>query len=222
MANFNCSFIALDNFNAFKDLFYLLMIGSGVGIRVLKSDVKKLPKIRTNIKIIHELYSPLPKEKRENLTSITFENNTAHIIIGDSKEGWVESLDYYLSILYKNEYREIKTIIFDYNNVRPKGEKLKTFGGTASGYESLREMFSKIDKIVKINCFGNLKKLQPMECLDIANIIGQNVVVGGVRRTSEVVLFDKDDQGILNAKNNLYEQVDGKWIKNGISHPLSR
>lgn len=75
-------------------------------------------------------------------------------------------------------------------------------------------MFSRIDKIVKINCHGNLKKLRPIDCLDIANIIGQNVVVGGVRRTSEVVLFDKDDQGILNAKNNLYEQVDGKWIKN--------
>ena len=143
--------------------------------------------------------------------------------MGDGKEGWVESLDYYLSILYKNEYREIKTIIFNYNNVRPKGEKLKTFGGTASGYESLREMFSKIDKTVKINCYGNLKKLRPIDCLDIANIIGQNVVVvvvvvggggGGIRRTSEVVLFDKNDQSILNAKNNLYEQVDGKWIKN--------
>ncbi|MCK4240476.1 MAG: ribonucleoside-triphosphate reductase, adenosylcobalamin-dependent, partial [Candidatus Atribacteria bacterium] len=214
MANFNCSFTILDNFSAFKDLFYLLMIGSGVGIRVLKSDVEKLPKVRTDVKIIHESYSPLPKAKREDLTSISFENNTAHIVIGDSKEGWVESLDYYLNILHKKEYREVKTIIFNYDYVRPKGEKLKTFGGTASGYESLREMFSKIDKIVKIDCYGNLKKLRPIDCLDIANIIGQNVVVGGVRRTSEVVLFDKDDQGILNAKNNLYIQVDGKWARN--------
>ncbi len=214
MANFNCSFTVLDNFNAFKDLFYLLMIGAGVGIRVLKSDVEKLPKVRTQVKIIHELYSPLPKDKRQDLTSITFEEDTAHIIIGDSKEGWVESLDYYLNILYKSEYRQINTIIFSYNNVRPKGEKLKTFGGTASGYESLREMFSKIDKIIKLDSYGNSKKLRPIDCLDIANIIGQNVVVGGVRRTSEVILFDKDDQEILNAKNNLYEQVEGKWVKN--------
>jgi ribonucleoside-diphosphate reductase alpha chain/ribonucleoside-triphosphate reductase len=214
MANFNCSFMILDNFNSFKDLFYLLMIGAGVGIRVLKSDVEKLPKVRTDVKIIHESYSPLPKDKREDLTSITFENNTAHIVVGDSKEGWVESLDYYLSILYKKEYREVKTIIFNYDYVRPKGEKLKTFGGTASGYESLREMFSKIDKIVKMDSYVNLKKLRPIDCLDIVNIIGQNVVIGGVRRTSEVVLFDKDDQGILNAKHNLYEQIDGKWIKN--------
>ncbi len=214
MANFNCSFTVLDKFSAFKDLFYLLMIGSGVGVRVLKSDIAKLPRIRTNIKIIHEAYSPVPRDQREDLTSITFRKDTAHIIVGDSKEGWVQSLDYYVGILSKKEYRQIDTIIFNYDHVRPKGEKLKTFGGTASGYESLERMFSKIDKIVKNDCFSHWKKLRPIDCMDIANIIGQNVVVGGVRRTSEVILFNRDDQDILNAKNSLYDQVDGKWVKN--------
>ncbi|MBP8718066.1 MAG: ribonucleoside-triphosphate reductase, adenosylcobalamin-dependent [Candidatus Atribacteria bacterium] len=214
MSNFNCSFTVLDKFSAFKDLFYLLMIGAGVGVRVLKSDVEKLPKVRTNIKIIHEAYSPVPKEQREDLTSVIFQKDTAHIIIGDSKEGWVEALDLFLNILSRKEYRQINTIIFNYDQVRPKGERLKTFGGTASGYESLERMFSRIDKIVKNNCLGQLKKLKPVDCLDIANIIGQNVVVGGVRRTSEVILFDSDDQDILNAKNNLYELIDGKWVKN--------
>jgi adenosylcobalamin-dependent ribonucleoside-triphosphate reductase len=32
-----------------------------------------------------------------------------------------------------------------------------------------------------------------------------------VRRTSEIILFDASDKEILNAKNDLYEQVDGKW-----------
>jgi len=214
MSNFNCSFTVLDKFSAFKDLFYLLMIGAGVGVRVLKSDVEKLPKVRTNIKIIHEAYSPVPKEQREDLTSVIFQKDTAHIIIGDSKEGWVEALDLFLNILSRKEYRQINTIIFNYDQVRPKGERLKTFGGTASGYESLERMFSRIDKIVKNNCLGQMKKLKPVDCLDIANIIGQNVVVGGVRRTSEVILFDPDDQDILNAKNNLYELIDGKWVKN--------
>ena len=214
MANFNCSFTVLDKFSIFKDLFYLLMIGSGVGVRVLKDDVQKLPKIRTNVKIIHEAYSPVPREDREDLTGITFQKDTAHIVVGDSKEGWVQSLDYYMSIISKKEYRDINTIIFNYDNVRPKGEKLKTFGGTASGYESLEKMFTKIDKVVKKDFFGQYKKLKPVDCMDIANIIGQNVVVGGVRRTSEVILFDPDDQDILNAKNNLYEQIDGKWVKN--------
>lgn len=214
MSNFNCSFTILDRFSAFRDLFYLLMVGAGVGVRVLKTDIQKLPKVRTNIKIIHESYSPVPKEEREDLTSIDFQKGTAHIIIGDSKEGWVQALEMYLNILSRKEFRQINTVIFNYDQVRPKGERLKTFGGTASGYESMERMFSKIDKVIKNNCFGQLKKLKPVDCMDIANIIGQNVVVGGVRRTSEVVLFDPDDQDILNAKNNLYEQIDGKWIKN--------
>lgn len=214
MSNFNCSFTILDRFSAFRDLFYLLMVGAGVGVRALKTDIQKLPRVRTNIKIIHESYSPVPKEEREDLTSIDFQKGTAHIIIGDSKEGWVQALEIYLNILSRKEFRQINTIIFNYDQVRPKGERLKTFGGTASGYESMEKMFTKIDKIIKSNCFGQLKKLKPIDCMDIANIIGQNVVVGGVRRTSEVVLFDPDDQDILNAKNNLYEQIDGKWVKN--------
>ena len=214
MSNFNCSFTVLDRFSAFRDLFYLLMVGAGVGARVLKTDVEKLPKVRTNVKIIHESYKPVPQEEREDLTSVTFKKNTAHVVIGDSKEGWVQALDIFLNILSRTEYHQIDTIIFNYDQVRPKGEVLKTFGGTASGYESLETMFYKIDKIIKSNCFTQLKKLKPVDCMDIANIIGQNVVVGGVRRTSEVILFDPDDQDILNAKNNLYEQKDGKWVKN--------
>ena len=48
-SNFNCAFTILDNFRAFEDIFYLSMVGAGVGFRVLKSDVDKLPKVRTDI-----------------------------------------------------------------------------------------------------------------------------------------------------------------------------
>jgi len=57
MANFNCAFEIINDFHAFRDLFYLLMIGSGVGVRILKSDIEQLPKIRGNYKIIHEDYT---------------------------------------------------------------------------------------------------------------------------------------------------------------------
>ena len=40
MANFNCSFQVVDSFAAFKDIFYLLIVGSGVCVRVLNSDVE--------------------------------------------------------------------------------------------------------------------------------------------------------------------------------------
>ncbi|TCK87963.1 ribonucleoside-diphosphate reductase alpha chain/ribonucleoside-triphosphate reductase [Natranaerovirga hydrolytica] len=216
MANYNCSFQVIDNFNAFKDLFYLLMIGSGVGVRILKSDVNKLPKIRTDFTLINEDYTPIPKNQREDSTSIHFSNNnTVKITIGDSKEGWVQSLDYFFKILYSNEYRNITTLIINYNHVRPKGEKLKTFGGTASGHSSLKNMFIKISSIIKKRGLLNDSqyiKLQPIDCLDFSNLIGENVVVGGVRRTAEIILVDPDDKEAIEAKSNLYKQIDGQWI----------
>ncbi len=215
MANYNCAFEIIDNFDAYRDLFYLLMIGSGVGVRVLKDDVKKLPKIRTDYELIHKDYSPVDYNDRKDSTSLNFVyNSTVHIIVGDSKEGWVQSLDFFLKLLYSNEYKNIKTIIVNYDNVRPHGEVLKTFGGTASGHQSLKNMFEKINKVVKKRSIldGDKKvKLKTIDCLDIANIIGENVVVGGVRRTAEIVLIDADDEECIDAKSNLYKQVDGKW-----------
>ena len=140
ISNYNCAFEVIDSFDSFKDLFYLLMVGSGVGVRILKEDVKQLPKIRTDYELIHQDYSPIPMEEREDSTSLHFSRNSSvKITVGDSKEGWTQALDYYIKVLYSNEYREIKTIVINYDNVRPKGEKLKTFGGTASGHESFEE-----------------------------------------------------------------------------------
>ncbi len=216
MANYNCAFEIIDNFEAYRDLFYLLMIGSGVGVRILKEDVKKLPKVRTDYELIHKDYSPVDYGDRQDNTSLSFSyNNTVHITVGDSKEGWVQSLDFFLKLLYSSEYRNIKTIIVNYDHVRPHGEVLKTFGGTASGHQSLKNMFEKINKVVQKR--GILEddkrvKLKSIDCLDMANIIGENVVVGGVRRTAEIILLDADDDECIDAKSNLYKQIDGQWI----------
>ena len=216
MSNFNCSFQVLDSFASFRDVFYLLMVGSGVGVRVLKSDVAKFPTIRTDVEVIHESYTPLLKSLRQDSTSLEFtHNDTVTITIGDSKEGWVQSLDYFFKVLYSSEYRKIKTVLLNYDNVRERGEKLKTFGGTASGHASMKNMFTKITKVVEkaaMRQAGPRTRLHPIDCLDIANIIGENVVVGGVRRTAEIVLIDADDDECIQAKNQLYKKVDEKWV----------
>ncbi len=216
MSNYNCAFQVIDNFTAFKDLFYLLMVGSGVGVRVLKDDVAKLPKVRSDFEVIHEDYTPIAMNQREDSTSMSFShNNIVTITIGDSKEGWTQSIDYFFKIIYSNEYRNINTVIINYNNVRPKGERLKSFGGTASGHQSIKNMFIKIVKVIKKRSVfdeNRFVKLRPIDCLDIANIIGENVVVGGVRRTAEIVLIDADDKECIEAKSNLYKQIDGQWI----------
>jgi ribonucleoside-diphosphate reductase alpha chain/ribonucleoside-triphosphate reductase len=178
--------------------------------------VAKLPPVRTDLEVIHESYTPMLKTLRQDSTSLEFtHNDTVKITIGDSKEGWVQSMDYFLKILYSGEYRKIKTVILNYDHVRSKGEKLRTFGGTASGHSSMKNMFIKIFKVIEKaghRSTTNKVKLLPIDCLDIANIIGENVVVGGVRRTAEIVLIDQDDKDCIQAKSELYKKVGEKWV----------
>jgi len=213
MSNFNCSFEIIEDFESFIDLFYLLMLGSGVGVRILREDVNQLPSVRTSCEIIHKDYHGCLAEDRAENTSLIFDNQVAKIIIGDSKNGWVDALKYYLSLITEQQFKAVKTIIFNYDSVRPSGERLKTFGGTASGHEALKNVFTKIDRIIKNkSAIGTKVKLKPIDCLDICNIIGEGVVVGGVRRTAEISLFDSDDEECINAKSDLYKEVEGQWI----------
>ena len=220
LSNFNCAGVVVDDFEAFKDLFYLLMIGAGCGVRVLPEDVEKLPKIRSDVEIIHMAYQPV-KERNEH-TSLVFTKDMAKIIVGDSREGWVQVIEYFFRLLWSKEYRGIKTIVMDYNHIRRKGERLKTFGGTASGHKSLQNMFVKIGNVInRISARekDSWVKLRALDCLDICNIIGENVVVGGIRRTSEIGLISPDDEESINAKENLYSHNEGRWeINQDIIH----
>jgi len=214
--NFNCTFNIIDSFNAFKDIFYLCLVGAGVGFRILKSDVENLPKVRTNLKLFHDDYYPKAKNERKDNTSLTYQDNeTVTLEIGDSKAGWVQGLEYYFKIITDSDYKNIKNLIINYDMVRPKGEPLKTFGGTASGHSSIKNMFVKINKIIQgYSTLTERIKLQPIDCLDIATIIGENVVVGGVRRTALIGLIDWDDKEAVEAKDNLYILKDGEWVSN--------
>ncbi len=223
LANFNCAFEVIDSFKSFKDLFYLLMLGCGVGVRVLDEDVASMPKVRTNYTIIHQDYTSKPKlERLENTSLNFFADDSCEIIVGDSKEGWIESLSFYFELITEHNYRGIKNIFIDYSNVREKGERLRKFGGTASGHESLKNMFRKIDKVIKKRALSISQKkvrLSSIDCMDIANIIGENVVVGGVRRTAEMVIIDQNDKEAINAKSELYTFENNKWqINQEIAH----
>ena len=86
-------------------------------------------------------------------------------------------------------------------------------------------MMAMLDKIHKVITMAGVRygerltRLAPLDLLDIANIIGENVVSGGVRRTSEIGLIDQDDQDCIKAKSNLYRQVNGRWeIDKSIAH----
>ncbi|MGG1659548.1 ribonucleoside-triphosphate reductase, adenosylcobalamin-dependent [Brevibacillus sp. NRS-1366] len=217
LGNFNCSFINISSWDDLGDLFYLLMVGTGVGFKCTKKMAAGLKKIRVNTSLLHSDYKPVQVSQRLEQTQLTlFENGFAKIYVGDSKEGWVEALRTYLRLLTDPNYEQVHTVKISYNSVRPKGERLKTFGGTASGYEPLKEMFEGINKVLKNQIDPTLSPIQfaekgfgsvrPIHILDIGNLIGANVVVGGVRRTAEIFLLDADD----------YESMFAKYGINGI------
>lgn len=81
--------------------------------------------------------------------------------------------------------------------VRSKGAVISGFGGTASGPDDLVNGLEEIIKILN-NKAG--KKLQPIDCLDIMNIIGMIVVAGNVRRSAQLAIGDPDDIEFLKAK----------------------
>ena len=222
LANFNCSFINIRSWDDLGDLFYLLMVGTGVGFKATKEFAEELAPIRTNTTLINAPYEPVAKSERlEKSKFVDLGNGFAKIYVGDSKEGWVEALRLYFDILTVRE--EIHTVKISYNSVRPKGERLNTFGGTASGHEPLAEMFAGIDRVLKNQIDPTLApietdekgygKVRPVHILDIGNLVGANVVVGGVRRTAEIFLFDADDYESMLAKYG----INGIWTEDQLA-----
>jgi adenosylcobalamin-dependent ribonucleoside-triphosphate reductase len=213
LANFNCSFLNITSWDDMGDLFYLLLVGTGVGFKITKNMADQLPALRTDTDLIHSEYKPVPVKDRLEHTEVKLIGcGYAKLYIGDSKEGWVDALRWYFKLLTEPDYEHIHTVKISYNSIRPAGERLKTFGGTASGYEPLRDMFDGFNRILKNEIDPSLApitdgKVRPIHILDMANFIGYNVVVGGVRRTAEIALFDSDDWESILAKYG----INGIW-----------
>lgn len=233
LANFNCSFVNIQSFEDIGDLFYLLLVGTGVGVRSSKDGARNLPALRNDVKIVHEPFiQRYPVVKISDTSEFLINGGTKLVVhIGDSKEGWVNALRILFRALQgEGEYKDLEEIGFYYDYIRPKGSRLHTFGGTASGHEPLLEMFKGIEKVILgqldttiappmpaivpiaenvngVKLSDNKVQLRPVHILDIANLIGNNVVVGGVRRTAEIFLFDEDDYESLLAKYG----INGIW-----------
>jgi ribonucleoside-diphosphate reductase alpha chain len=113
LAQFNCSFIAIDDVRAFDEALYILMNGVGLGFSAESQYVSQLPRINEH-----------------------FENTGTTIVVEDSKAGWARAFRELLGLLYAGQVPRI-----DPTKVRPAGARLKTFGGRASGPQPLVDLF---------------------------------------------------------------------------------
>jgi ribonucleoside-triphosphate reductase (thioredoxin) len=114
------------------------------------------------------------------------------IVVEDSKLGWAKAFKKLLSSLWEGDIPQ-----FDYTKVRPAGARLKTFGGRASGPEPLKRLFDFTTEIFKE---AKGRKLNSIEVHDIMCMVGEIVVVGGVRRSALISLSNLTDKRMREAK----------------------
>ena len=114
IAGYNCSFVSVDRPQAFDEILYVLMNGTGVGFSVERQFVGNLPTIAEQ-----------------------FYNSDTTIVVQDSKMGWAKAFKELVAMLYHGQIPK-----WDLSKVRPAGAPLKTFGGRASGPEPLESLFN--------------------------------------------------------------------------------
>jgi ribonucleoside-diphosphate reductase alpha chain len=178
-AGYNCSYLPVDNPVAFDEAMFILLCGTGVGFSVERQYVNQLPEVPSRI-----------------YPSDTF------IVVHDSKEGWAKSLRQLVALLYSGEAAK-----WDVSNVRRAGERLKTFGGRASGPAPLEDLFRFVTRIFK---GAQGRKLTSLECHDIMCKIGEVVVVGGVRRSAMISLSNLSDDRMRHAKSGAWWEQNGQ------------
>ena len=170
---YNCSFIAPARWQDFAEIMYISMCGTGVGFSVERQTVESLPLIK------RQTGKKLPV-----------------FVIGDSKEGWGDALAHGMSAWALGTDVE-----FDYSRIRPRGARLKTMGGRASGPEPLRNL---LDFTRERMLARQGRHLTTLDVHDIVCKIGEIVVAGGVRRSALISLSDLDDVDMREAKNGQF------------------
>lgn len=155
------------------------MLGCGVGFNIQKEYVYELPKVSG------EFGKPVRQD-----------NASADFIVPDTREGWVKLLEYTLRSAFPTG-SDKNTFTYSTQLIRGAGAAIRGFGGVASGAEALCNGINDIAGVLE-NRKG--KKLRPIDCLDIMNIIGAIVVSGNVRRSAQIAIGDMDDVQYLRSK----------------------
>lgn len=168
---FNCAFIAPQCLRDFAEVMYLLMCGCGVGFSVEQTTVDNFP--------------PIAEQGARTPQGVH--------VVPDSTEGWCDAL-----LLGMQVWWEGGDIDFDFSQVRPEGERLRTKGGRASGPEPLRDLLTFTRKVI-LGAQG--RAITSLEMHDILCMIGSVVVAGGVRRSAMISLSDLDDEAMAHAKS---------------------
>lgn len=170
---YNCAFTAPSSWKDFGEIMYILMCGTGIGFSVERQNVELLPIIKRQTGKKHP-----------------------DLVIEDNKEGWANAL-----VKGMTMWSEGEDIAFSYSKIRPKGARLNTMGGRASGPEPLKNLLD-FARGKMLSRQG--RHLTTLDAHDIICKIGEIVVAGGVRRSALISISDIDDYEMRAAKNGQF------------------
>lgn len=195
--------------------FLRLMEGGGVGSNYSSRYLKNFHVVRDlEVHIVCDPEHPDYLEMREaGVLSDEYDSDwEGAFMVDDSREGWAEALvdllDTYTTTAKVAHHKRV----YDVTNVRRKGARLKTFGGTASGPTPFAKMMLEVQRAMnKASDFG----FTPITAMDIDHAVAECVVSGGNRRSARMSILAWDDPFIdefIEGKRDA-----GKWWTTNIS-----
>jgi ribonucleotide reductase class II len=203
---YNCTSTHIEDLEAFGLLVDLAMQGSGTGAVLEHSVIDKLPVVTRTLTL--ESVSPTGDKPGTEDTKCLWDDHEIHIRVGDSRRGWKDA---YMALLYQatSVLRDTDCHVYvDLSQVRPSGERLKGFGGTANPIK-LPSLFGKVIDILNR---AKGRRLTSIEACLLIDEAATCIVAGNIRRSAGMRQFSQSDVEAATAKLGLYSQdAEGNW-----------
>jgi len=177
-SQFNCSFTHVETVYDVVDVLWLLLQGCGVGFKPIVGTLNGFSKPIKNIRVVRSQR----KDKggnEYNTETWNGDTKTWTLQIGDSAEAWAKSIGKLLAGKYPAD-----TLVLDFSQLRPAGERLKGYGWISSGDSAISTAYVAISNILNGRADSLLTR---MDILDIVNWLG---TILSSRRSAEIALFD--------------------------------
>jgi ribonucleoside-triphosphate reductase len=177
-SQFNCSFTHVETVYDVVDVLWLLLQGCGVGFKPIVGTLNGFSKPIKDIKVIR---SERTAKGGSEINKEWFdeETKTWTLQVGDSAEAWAKSIGKLVAGKYPAD-----TLILDFSQLRPAGERLKGYGWISSGDSAISTAYVAIATILNGRADSLLTR---MDILDIVNHLG---TILSSRRSAEIALFD--------------------------------
>lgn len=180
-SQFNCSFTNAETVYDAVDCLWLLLQGCGVGFSPIRGTLNGFSRPIKDIRVIKSVRTEKGGDEF-NKEFWDVDSKTWTISVGDSAEAWAKSIGKLLAGKFPAE-----TLVLDFSEIRPAGERLKGYGWISSGDGAIAKAFTAIARIMSRRA-GSL--LTAIDILDILNHLG---TVLSSRRSAEIALLNADD-----------------------------